>query len=96
MRNCQSLFILGKSRGLLADLFQTVLQTTVKTHVIDFRLNTFLPSPRPGCLTVNIGDALTRWTDGTFKSTYHRVRTPKETDPLVRTSTDASFLFNYY
>jgi hypothetical protein len=41
------------------------------------------PFPRHGCLTVNIGDALTRWTDGTLKSTYHRVRTPKEGEPLV-------------
>ena len=39
---------------------------------------------RPGCLTVNIGDALTRWTDGVLKSTYHRVRAPKEGDPTVR------------
>ncbi|GAB4822422.1 hypothetical protein N2152v2_009468 [Parachlorella kessleri] len=37
--------------------------------------------PRPGCLTVNIGDGLTRWTDGIFKSTYHRVRAPKAGDP---------------
>lgn len=37
--------------------------------------------PRPGRLTVNIGDGLTRWTDGIFKSTYHRVRAPKEGDP---------------
>lgn len=36
--------------------------------------------PRPGRLTVNIGDGLTRWTDGIFKSTYHRVRAPKEGD----------------
>ena len=38
---------------------------------------------RPGLLTVNIGDGLTRWTDGLLKSTYHRVRAPKETDPKV-------------
>lgn len=37
--------------------------------------------PKPGLLTVNIGDGLTRWTDGLLKSTYHRVRAPKETDP---------------
>eukprot|EP00775_Hariotina_reticulata_P003032 gene3032-3313_t len=37
--------------------------------------------PKPGCLTVNIGDALTRWTDGQLKSTYHRVRTPTGNDP---------------
>lgn len=38
---------------------------------------------RPGLLTVNIGDGLTRWTDGLLKSTYHRVRAPKESDPKV-------------
>ena len=38
---------------------------------------------RPGLLTVNIGDGLTRWTDGLLKSTYHRVRAPKEGDPKV-------------
>ncbi|EFN58207.1 hypothetical protein CHLNCDRAFT_20260, partial [Chlorella variabilis] len=37
--------------------------------------------PKPGHLTVNIGDGLTRWTDGVFKSTYHRVRAPKAGDP---------------
>lgn len=41
------------------------------------------PLCRPGCLTVNIGDGLTRWTDGVFKSTYHRVRAPKAGDPTV-------------
>ncbi|PSC76470.1 presenilin isoform B [Micractinium conductrix] len=39
--------------------------------------------PKPGCLTVNVGDGLTRWTDGILKSTYHRVRAPKEGDPLT-------------
>ena len=38
----------------------------------------------PGCLTVNIGDAFTRWTDGVLKSTYHRVRAPREGDYTVR------------
>lgn len=42
------------------------------------------PGRRPGRLTVNIGDGLTRWTDGIFKSTYHRVRAPKAGDPTVR------------
>ncbi|KAI7838916.1 hypothetical protein COHA_007322 [Chlorella ohadii] len=37
--------------------------------------------PRPGCITVNVGDGLTRWTDGVFKSTYHRVRAPTKGDP---------------
>lgn len=40
--------------------------------------------PKPGCLTVNIGDGLTRWTDGLLKSTYHRVRTPGPGENLVR------------
>jgi len=39
--------------------------------------------PKPGCLTVNIGDGLTRWTDGLLKSTYHRVRTPGAGENLV-------------
>ncbi|CAL5229196.1 g12477 [Coccomyxa viridis] len=37
--------------------------------------------PKQGLLTVNIGDGLTRWTDGLLKSTYHRVRAPTSTDP---------------
>lgn len=46
-----------------------------------------LPPPPPAPLAddqpwqVNIGDGLTRWTDGILKSTYHRVRAPKEGDP---------------
>ena len=32
---------------------------------------------------MNIGDGLTRWTDGLLKSTYHRVRAPKQGDPMV-------------
>lgn len=36
--------------------------------------------PLPGCITVNIGDGLAFWTDGQYKSTYHRVRAPKEGD----------------
>jgi isopenicillin N synthase-like dioxygenase len=40
--------------------------------------------PKPGCVIVNIGDGLTRWTDGLLKSTYHRVRAPRDGDPLVR------------
>ena len=31
-------------------------------------------APRPGSLVVNIGDLLSRLTNGRFKSTYHRVR----------------------
>ena len=38
---------------------------------------------RPGHFTVNIGDGLTRWTDGLLKSTYHRVRAPREGDATV-------------
>ncbi|KKY16292.1 putativeoxoglutarate 3-dioxygenase [Phaeomoniella chlamydospora] len=29
--------------------------------------------PIPGCLTCNIGDMLSKWTDGLYKSTLHRV-----------------------
>ncbi|KAK9834460.1 hypothetical protein WJX74_002175 [Apatococcus lobatus] len=36
--------------------------------------------PIEGCITVNIGDGLQWWTDGLFKSTYHRVRAPKDGD----------------
>ena len=39
--------------------------------------------PIEGCITVNIGDGLQWWTDGLFKSTYHRVRAPKESDNKV-------------
>lgn len=36
---------------------------------------------RAGCFTVNVGDVLSRWTDGELKSTYHRVRAPRPEDP---------------
>lgn len=36
--------------------------------------------PIEGCVTVNIGDGLARWTDGLLKSTYHRVRAPRVDD----------------
>ena len=39
--------------------------------------------PIEGCITVNIGDGLQWWTDGLFKSTYHRVRAPKGSDNKV-------------
>ncbi|KAL3163038.1 hypothetical protein ABBQ32_009463 [Trebouxia sp. C0010 RCD-2024] len=42
--------------------------------------------PIEGCITVNIGDGLQWWTDGLFKSTYHRVRAPKEGDNKVNSS----------
>lgn len=32
--------------------------------------------PVEGAITVNIGDALQYWSDGTLKSTFHRVRMP--------------------
>ena len=40
--------------------------------------------PKPGCITVNVGDPLQFWSDGLLKSNYHRVRMPKEGEPLVR------------
>ena len=39
--------------------------------------------PKPGCITVNVGDPLQFWSDGLLKSNYHRVRMPKEGEPLV-------------
>ena len=39
--------------------------------------------PIEGCITVNIGDGLQWWTDGLFKSTYHRVRVPRDGDNKV-------------
>ncbi len=42
--------------------------------------------PKPGCITVNVGDPLQFWSDGLLKSNYHRVRMPKEGEPLVRPS----------
>ena len=41
--------------------------------------------PKPGCITVNVGDPLQFWSDGLLKSNYHRVRMPKAREPLVRT-----------
>ncbi len=43
--------------------------------------------PKPGCITVNVGDPLQFWSDGLLKSNYHRVRMPKEGEPLVRPRT---------
>lgn len=38
---------------------------------------------KPGCIIVNIGDTLQYWSDGLFKSNFHRVRLPREGEPLV-------------
>lgn len=43
--------------------------------------------PKPNCITVNVGDPLQFWSDGLLKSNYHRVRMPKEGEPLVCLST---------
>ena len=34
--------------------------------------------PVEGTITVNVGDALQYWSDDRLKSTFHRVRVPKE------------------
>lgn len=34
--------------------------------------------PVEGTITINIGDALQYWSDDRLKSTFHRVRVPKE------------------
>ena len=34
--------------------------------------------PVQGTITINIGDALQYWSDDRLKSTFHRVRVPKE------------------
>ena len=34
--------------------------------------------PVAGAITINIGDALQYWSDDRLKSTFHRVRVPKE------------------
>ena len=40
------------------------------------------PCPHlPGCITVNIGDALMALSGGVLKSNYHRVRMPKPGEP---------------
>ena len=42
------------------------------------------PCPHiPGCITVNIGDALQAYSDGLLKSNFHRVRMPKPDEPQV-------------
>ena len=38
---------------------------------------------KPSCIIVNIGDALQYWSDGLLKSNFHRVRLPREGEPLV-------------
>ena len=46
------------------------------------------PCPHiPGCITVNIGDALQIYSDGLLKSNYHRVRMPEAGEPTVRAAT---------
>jgi isopenicillin N synthase-like dioxygenase len=48
------------------------------------------PCPHiPGCITVNIGDALQAFSDGLLKSNYHRVRMPEPGEPQVRLSLHA-------
>lgn len=48
----------------------------VSEHAI--RPNEWTPCPAiPGAITVNIGDALMRWSDDRLKSNYHRVRMPR-------------------
>lgn len=44
-------------------------------------------------LSTYLADGLTFWTDGLYKSTYHRVRAPKEGDHLVRLQTLSFALF---
>ena len=39
--------------------------------------------PVPGTITINIGDALQYWSDDRLKSTFHRVRVPKENEYKV-------------
>ena len=39
--------------------------------------------PVPGAITVNIGDALQYWSDGRLKSTFHRVRMPRNDEYQV-------------
>ena len=34
--------------------------------------------PLPGAITCNLGDALQYWTDGRLRSTFHRVRVPRD------------------
>ena len=41
-------------------------------------------SPEKGTVLTMHADGLTFWTDGLYKSTYHRVRAPREGDHRVR------------
>lgn len=33
--------------------------------------------PQPGAILCQLGDMIQYWSDGTYKSTFHRVRMPK-------------------
>ncbi|WWD05353.1 hypothetical protein V865_003426 [Kwoniella europaea PYCC6329] len=48
--------------------------------------------PKPGCLVINIGDALEFWSGGAFKSTLHRVVMPRNLSETTSRYSIAYFL----
>ncbi len=76
-------------------------------EVEDINGNWIQAPPIDGSLVVNVGDLLSRWTDGMYKSTPHRVVNHSEKerlslvlafDPNPETQVDASQVFgaNYH
>lgn len=55
--------------------------------LLPLQVKDWLPCPHnPGCIVVNVGDALQAWSDGILKSNYHRVRMPEPGEPTVQPS----------
>ena len=50
-------------------------------------------APPPGCLVVNIGDLLARWSNDRWKAALHRVATPSASDERHTTDSQLSVVF---
>ena len=56
-----------------------------KACMMKMQVEAWHPCPHiPGCITVNIGDALQRFSDGLLKSNFHRVRMPADGESQAR------------